>query len=225
MRNKGKVYPTPSSSSSSSSASPLPASSGDSFSVFKLLPAAILALAVTLSLEEREVLAYMITRSIKITNSTVRNKKKPLNNHKPPVFDCECFVCYTSYWFKWDSSPNRELIHKAIEAFEDHLNNGEDSRKKGKKRVKVGHHRLVGKSVIPPAEVQDAQSPPVFEAPTLQAKEDPDQISDNGEEEESQPPGDAAVTVSQEKGWARTVLPDVLGLLNSRLWSLWSPNV
>ena len=30
---------------------------------------------------------------------------------------------------------------------------------------------------------------------------------------------------SHHKGLARKVLPDVLGLLNSRLWSLWSPNV
>lgn len=33
------------------------------------------------------------------------------------------------------------------------------------------------------------------------------------------------VAVSNHKGLARKVLPDVLGLLNSRLWSLWSPNV
>jgi hypothetical protein len=30
---------------------------------------------------------------------------------------------------------------------------------------------------------------------------------------------------SHHKGLARKVLPDVLGLLNSRLWNLWSPNV
>lgn len=27
------------------------------------------------------------------------------------------------------------------------------------------------------------------------------------------------------KGLARKVLPDIMGLLNSRLWNLWSPNV
>ena len=66
IKNKGKVYPSPSSSSSSSSAIPCH-SDGDFLSVLKLLPAAILALASVLSLEDREILAYMITRSMKTT--------------------------------------------------------------------------------------------------------------------------------------------------------------
>lgn len=36
--------------------------------------------------------------------------------------------------------------------------------------------------------------------------------------------GGAAADI-HHKGLARKVLPDVLGLLNSRLWNLWSPNV
>ena len=60
IKNKGKVYPSPSSSSSSSLAIPCH-SDGDFLSVLKLLPTAILALASVLSLEDREVLAYMIT--------------------------------------------------------------------------------------------------------------------------------------------------------------------
>ena len=60
IKNKGKVYPSPSSSSSSSLAIPCH-SDGDFLSVLKLLPATILALASVLSLEDREVLAYMIT--------------------------------------------------------------------------------------------------------------------------------------------------------------------
>ncbi|KAJ6713716.1 F12F1.11-RELATED [Salix viminalis] len=114
IKNKGKVYPSPSSSSSSSSVG----GNGDRdvLSVFKLLPAAILALASVLSLEDREVLAYMITRS---------------------------------YWFRWDSSPNRELIHQVIEAFEEHLASGEMSRKhtRGKRRDKAGR-RAGEKSVL-----------------------------------------------------------------------------
>ncbi|KAA8533339.1 hypothetical protein F0562_033128 [Nyssa sinensis] len=140
MRNKGKVYPSlPSSSSMSPSFA-----NRDALSVLKLLPAAILALASVLSIEDREVLAYMITRSMKSANPSSmieekKNKKKS-NTHKPPVFDCECFDCYTSYWFRWDTSPNRELINQAIEAFEEHLANGEQSKRnnKGKKREKMG---------------------------------------------------------------------------------------
>ena len=60
IKNKGKVYPSPSSSSSSSLAIPCH-SDGDFLFVLKLLLATILALASVLSLEDREVLAYMIT--------------------------------------------------------------------------------------------------------------------------------------------------------------------
>jgi hypothetical protein len=123
IKNKGKVYPSPSSSSSSVGDN----GDRDVLSVLKLLPAAILALASVLSLEDREVLAYMITRSLKTTttnnpspslqDSKKKSSKKPQNNnnsqrsnHIAPIFDCDCFDCYISYWFRWDSSPNRELI-------------------------------------------------------------------------------------------------------------------
>ena len=135
--------------------------------MLKLLPAAILALASVLSLEDREILAYMITRSMKTTtpspitqdskwkppkkapnnhnkNSNNNNNNNTTNNtHKPPMFECDCFDCYTSYWFKWDSSPNYELIHQAIEAFEDHVAHGEKSKKvngRGKHRDKPTRH-------------------------------------------------------------------------------------
>ncbi|KAB2599101.1 hypothetical protein D8674_009372 [Pyrus ussuriensis x Pyrus communis] len=156
IKNKGKVYPSPSSSVPAGSSS----SDGYVLSVLQLLPAAILALASVLSLEDREVLAYLITRSMKNTPNTSSSsipaaqdpqkktsKKGPKKSastaaaHQPPMFDCDCFDCYRSYWFKWDSSPNRELIHQAIEAFEDHLANGERPKRnagKGKRRDKQG---------------------------------------------------------------------------------------
>ncbi|KAE8719655.1 hypothetical protein F3Y22_tig00109936pilonHSYRG00102 [Hibiscus syriacus] len=121
LKNKGKVYPSSSSSGE------------DHLSVLNLLPATILTLLHVLSLDERETLAYMITRSLKTTttnNNHSSSKKRPpptteaKSAHKQPVFDCDCFDCYTSYWFRWDSSPKRELIHQAIESFEAHLTNG-----------------------------------------------------------------------------------------------------
>ncbi|KAJ7945576.1 ATP-dependent tryptophan/phenylalanine/tyrosine adenylase, partial [Quillaja saponaria] len=150
IKNKGKVHPSPSSSSSSfssSSAIPYP-SNGDFLSVLNLLPAAILVLTSVLSIQDREVLAYMITRSMNTTSpssfiQTSRKKSSNKNNHtthNTPCFDCGCFDCYTSYWFRWDSSPNREFIHLAIEAFEDHLTNGEIPKKnssKGKKKERM----------------------------------------------------------------------------------------
>ncbi|GAB4827326.1 hypothetical protein Ancab_034213 [Ancistrocladus abbreviatus] len=120
----------------------------DSISTLKLLPATILALISANSLEDKEVLAYMITRSIKATanpsslleeniRNSRKNKKQPPSLHKSPLFDCGCFDCYTSYWLRWDSSPNRKFIHQVIEAFEEHLANGKlQSSKKANNRSK-----------------------------------------------------------------------------------------
>ncbi|KAK2971535.1 hypothetical protein RJ640_017904 [Escallonia rubra] len=89
VRNKEKVHPYP---SSSSAPPPLPPNA-EAFSVMNLLPAAILALVSILSLQDREVLSYMITRSMKSTNpATVSDEKKKTQKksgmpHKPSVFD------------------------------------------------------------------------------------------------------------------------------------------
>ncbi|KAK9117599.1 hypothetical protein Sjap_016546 [Stephania japonica] len=152
-KSKGKVHP---------SLDPTSPNSRDALlTMLKLLPTAIIALVSALTVEDREVLAYLITRSIKTTSPTsvIEEKKKckrPINRggtHKPPMFDCGCFECYTSYWYRWDSSPNRELIHQAIEAFEDHLTKGERSPKTNRAGRKRDHYkghghgqsRLVGK--------------------------------------------------------------------------------
>jgi len=101
------------------------------------LQSAILVLVSVLSAEDLEVLAYLITRSLNTTNVVSCKKKR---SHKAPLLDCQCFDCYTSYWSKWDSSSNRELINQIIEAFEDHLTRDEISAshtsKKNKKRAK-----------------------------------------------------------------------------------------
>ncbi|XP_022854619.1 uncharacterized protein LOC111375926 [Olea europaea var. sylvestris] len=252
MRNKGKVHPLIASSSSSSYSA-----SKEVSSVLKLLPAVILALISVLSFEDREVLAYMINRSLKLTNTPVfsagekKIKKSPANGHghKPPAsFDCECFDCYTSFWSRWDSSPNRELIHQAIEAFEEHLNTGEQSRKsnngKNRKKEKLGRRKSekiangVGVHDFPATEGKSERVVsllPVSETEVSAPKED-DEVAESEEsevkdvvvpkeeEEVVASPPSTAVDRSH-KGLARKVLPDVLGLFNSRLWGLWNPNV
>ncbi|GFY99946.1 hypothetical protein Acr_13g0013460 [Actinidia rufa] len=232
MRNKGKVYPSPSSSSTSMSSPP---ANRDSLSILNLLPAAILALISILSLEDRHVLAYMITRSIKSVHpsSIVEEKKKSLKKpdaHKTPIFDCECFDCYTSFWFRWDSSPNRELIHQAIEAFEEHLFSEEQTKKsnKGKKKEKMSRRRTEKPADCSetPAPVIEEEFPSVEESFVVILPEDnavlPENDATSPEKVEAAVRGSAA---SNHKGLARKVLPDVVGLLNSRLWSLWGPNV
>lgn len=263
IKHKGKIHPSPFSSA------PLPSPcTRDVLSVLKLLPAAVLALASVLSLEDREVLAYMITRSLDSSNLPSLNlessngrkrssKKQPSGGgggggpHKPSVFVCDCFDCYTSYWLRWDSSPNGELIHQVIEAFEEHLATGEASSKRagrGKRREKPGR-RVASLNEPAPAqsensttdpsaveeplavvstenEVQPVTSLEAEEAAAVEAVAEIEEDVSCVEEPELEV---AAATVpapgSHHKGLAWKVLPSVMGLLNSRLWNLWSTNV
>ncbi|KAH7570527.1 hypothetical protein ACOSP7_018738 [Xanthoceras sorbifolium] len=311
IKNKGKVYPSPSSSSSSSFSSSSTSTcsnvaggggGGDYLSVLTLLPAAIIALASVLPFEDREVLAYLIMRSMKTTVSSASNaaaatnppsfsQKKPSKKtpnsssgststaHKAPGLYCDCFDCYTSFWFRWDSSPNREHIHRAIEAFEDHLTSGESekSKKNGKgKRKDKTTRRLVADNnkqvvdvvpgpgrgrpqttilekqvevtteessssgstdfvaasfgVLPENEVAPVGSPEKESGP-YEENEAADVSNGSSPSEQlmevvrTSLPAAATSCSTHPKGLARKVLPDVLGLFNSRLWSLWSPNV
>ena len=196
------------------------------------------------------------------------------------MFDCDCFDCYTSYWFRWDSSPNRELIHQVIEAFEDHLTHGEKSKKnngRGKRRDKLSRTQAAQKQLpdvpaqseahsdLPMTTEMVAENNPyaelevssenniVISAPVTspektdngfegsERKEDENENENDAVEEEASSEvvldddddGDDVAGVGRtmtvpandhHKGLARKVLPDVLGLLNSRWWSLWSPN-
>ncbi|KAG9136843.1 hypothetical protein Leryth_004592 [Lithospermum erythrorhizon] len=240
MRNKGKVHPSPTSSAAS------PSSSADIPSILNLLPTTILTLLTLLSLQDKEVLAYMITRSLKTTinplnileektkkNQTLNSKTNKNIAHKAPMFDCECFDCYTNYWSKWNSSSNRELIHQAIEAFEEHLNTTNEvsllkNKGRNKKRDKMG--KKIGINLQPENQELSPEnqesSPENFVLPEKVENEVVSEVV----AEAAQPVKTAEMAAvggggSSHKGLARKVLPDVLGLFNSRLWSLWGPNV
>lgn len=128
---KGTVHP-----------SPPPTAAADFLS---FLPAAILTLAAALSPEDKEVLGYLISCSS--TNFPNFSKKKSRGggggggsgHDHPPLFSCDCFSCYMSYWVRWDLSPNRELIHEIIDAYEDGLAQGKKGKgKKERKKRGVG---------------------------------------------------------------------------------------
>ncbi|KAJ4879817.1 Uncharacterized protein Rs2_36871 [Raphanus sativus] len=219
IKKKGKVHPSPPPPSSS------PSSKGDDcLSVLKLLPAVILLLVSSLSPEDKQVLAYLITPSVKTTApnttpaasgrrrssfSSTKNKTARTHHHKTPRFDCECFDCYTSYWFRWDSSPNRELIHQIIEAYEDHITKSEKSNGGGRKKKEKSRRR--GRVVEPSGRTEEPVEPVVITSGEAKPEESP---------EMSRFP----VGTRQHKGLARKVLPDVMGLFNSRFWRLWNPN-
>ncbi|ESQ29156.1 hypothetical protein EUTSA_v10024108mg [Eutrema salsugineum] len=131
---KGTVHPSPATKSD------------DQF--LSLLPVAILSLVAALSAEDREVLAYLISNSGD-PNRISRLKKNKANeddHHHSPLFLCDCFSCYTSYWVRWDSSPNRQLIHEIIDAFEDSL---EMKKKRKDRRKRSGKSCVRVNSVVP----------------------------------------------------------------------------
>lgn len=254
-KNKGKIFPSPHLTFSS----PLPAvqqQDGQFLSVLNLIPAAILALVAVLSLEDREVLAYMITRSLKTPTgsgtvfSTSTKKLSSRNaangggndlSHRPPLFHCECFDCYTAYWFRWDSSPNRELIHRAIEAFEEHLATGEQVKEniRGKRRDKGRSRSELGRpepqlqmplveEILPEVNgVVRAEEESVVWVDEIMLLEENGVLvkKREGTYMDGSEMQAAAGTRNDHKGLARKVLPDVVGLLNSRLWKLWNPSI
>ncbi|KAA8526560.1 hypothetical protein F0562_008237 [Nyssa sinensis] len=113
LYSKGKVHPS------------LPAIADH----LSLLPATILTLTVALSPEDKQVLAYLISCSGTSNNFSGHRKtahKSGLHGgggggDHPPQFHCNCFRCYMSYWVRWDTSPNRQLIHEILDAYEEGL--------------------------------------------------------------------------------------------------------
>nr|DAD36163.1 TPA_asm: hypothetical protein HUJ06_006803 [Nelumbo nucifera] len=61
--------------------------------------------------KHREILTYLIScsgSSGSFSGGRSRNNHKSLSEDHPSSFHCNCFKCYTSYWVRWDSSPNRQ---------------------------------------------------------------------------------------------------------------------
>ncbi|GMI91442.1 hypothetical protein like AT1G12020 [Hibiscus trionum] len=118
------------------------------------LPATILTLAAALSPQDREVLAYLIscsnndfgnfsthgknTQKYPTKGSSSFSSRSGGDRDHPPLFTCDCFRCYMSYWVRWDSSPNRQLIHEIIDAFEDGLASCKKTKSKKDRKKKNG---------------------------------------------------------------------------------------
>lgn len=116
--------------------------------LLSFLPAAILTLTAALSPADREVLAYLISCASANFSSSQRKRTAAGSGSKggddhAACFNCNCFRCYMSYWAKWDSSPNRQLIHEVIDAFEESLLK-ESKKEKNKKERRKGKTVKVG---------------------------------------------------------------------------------
>ncbi|KAI3674930.1 hypothetical protein L2E82_51806 [Cichorium intybus] len=212
--NKGKIHP-----------SPPPPTTADHLS---LLPIAIATLAAALAPEDKEVLAYLLSCSVTPTTTTTNNNNnnnfsgntKPTNkinggdgdgggNH-PPQFNCNCFTCYTSYWVRWDASPNRQLIHEIIDAYEDGLIN---SKKSGKNKKERRKNKVVSSSSSssPHAPVTAAEkvshAPPQVEESMIE--------NDDGDVGGDQ--DNLIVGSSSEKGSVRKLV----SFIGGRIWGVW----
>lgn len=127
----------------------------ESFPVPKFLPETIITLSITLPHEDQEVLFYLIACSLKafsMENNQGKSTRKGRRNNTPhgPSFDCNCFECYLGFWGRWNGSPNRDVIHEAIEMFEDHMaeiGTASESGRNGKK-MKAREEKLHAKELI-----------------------------------------------------------------------------
>ncbi|KAI4384228.1 hypothetical protein MLD38_002411 [Melastoma candidum] len=240
IKNKGKVHPSPSSSSTTTTTT----AAAPILATLQLLPATVLALASVLPPPDQEVLSYLLARSL-LLSSDAKPSSSSSSAHGSSSFDCGCFDCYTIYWLRWDSSPNRDLIHRVIDAFEDHLSSSSNALVgKGKVRGgRAGGRRAKDRAVhrMDASSQEDGDNGGGADGNVggiPRGKKGDDQENDVSVAVEVSSPGSPlalprpASPVSrgvggggEHKGLARKVLPDVLGILNSRLWNLWSPNV
>uniref|UniRef100_A0A5B7A1L2 Uncharacterized protein n=1 Tax=Davidia involucrata TaxID=16924 RepID=A0A5B7A1L2_DAVIN len=180
---------------------------------FSLLPATILTLTVALSPEDKEVLAYLISCSGSSNNFSTHRK----TTHKsgvaggggggsggdhPPQFHCNCFRCYISYWVRWDASPNRQLIHEILDAYEEGL----FQKKIGKIRKERRKQRICN---VSDEEKRDSGESESVELSPSSAGGDVDQV--NGKD------GDDQVVVVVEKGSVRKIV----SFIGERIWGVW----
>ncbi|PIN21334.1 hypothetical protein CDL12_05970 [Handroanthus impetiginosus] len=210
---KGTVHPTPSVVSDQ---------------LLSFLPAAILTLTAALSPGDKEVLAYLISCSSPIfSNSHRQNAQKPAvaggskgGDDHPPCFTCNCFRCYMSYWVKWDSSPNRQLIHEIIDAFEDSLLK-ESKKEKNKKERRKGKSVKGNVSLVLDEPKKSELSNLTKEdfhfvdsntaAATAAAAENTGETGGGGDEEDS----------VEEEEFEKGSVRKFVNFLGERIWSVW----
>ncbi|KAM0935912.1 hypothetical protein DsansV1_C27g0197851 [Dioscorea sansibarensis] len=200
--------------------------------ILRILPATILTMIAVLSNEDKEVMAYLVARSV--SGAGLGEERPRRKGVHPPALDCGCFVCYTSFWSRWDRSPQREVIHQAIEEFEEHLAASEraaggsarsrrkDRREKGKKgkgkeiKTMEDEKKVVEEAV----NVGDGDG---VGGPSVEEGKEVEMEKGVGDVEEGMESAAAMAIVPVVAGDKRKDWADVMGTVVSRLWSLWSP--
>lgn len=171
------------------------------------LPATILTLATALSPEDREILAYLLSCSSAAAFSAHPRRNAAAEPDHSPLFICSCFGCYTSYWVRWDESPNRQLIHEIIDAFEDSLAQRNNNKIKGKKekRNKKGCNKQNHNNHL--SELKRSELPSDDSAELVSVVE-----SNTGGG------GGEVVAVVEEKGSVRRFM----SFVGERIWGAWA---
>lgn len=220
---KGKIHPSPAAASPPAAGVGLSSSKHDALEVLKVLPAAILVLTAALTREDKEVLAYLVTRSLHGPSAATAPAERKRGTAHRPLLDCGCFDCYTSFWSRWDASPDRELIHQAIEAFEEHLASTE---KRGAGRGARRRERRRMDRAEKVKERAEAAAEAVAEEEEKRIVEEPTTVTEapSGEEtgEDKSVGEEESVATGGEK---RRQWADVKELFDSVFWSLWGPAV
>ncbi|KAE8728853.1 Carboxylesterase [Hibiscus syriacus] len=112
---------------------------------------------------DKQVLAYLISCSnndfgnfsSRRKNNTPKTQAKRTSgsdSDHPPLFTYDCFRCYTSYWVRWDSSPNRQQIHHIIDAFEDEVSRSNNTKSKKERKKRGGSADNSSRSLKKPEE-------------------------------------------------------------------------
>ncbi|KAL6011565.1 hypothetical protein ACLOJK_002013 [Asimina triloba] len=208
-RSKGKIHPATAASASASSFSSSPCL------LLNRLPPEIRSLVSTqLPPEDLEILSYLIkTNHQPTTSSSASCTARSLS-----PFDCNCFHCCTIFWTRWDSSPSRNLIHQALDAFEQQ----QQTPRKRNRRVSADKSKKTAQksvSIQQPCRSDDGLEEVEKKSDISDVSEVGGVIFQQARAHQLQEEGE------EEDALERKVWPDVLGFLNSRLWCRWSPNI
>ncbi|XP_058758731.1 uncharacterized protein LOC131631984 [Vicia villosa] len=189
------------------------------------LPATILTLAAALSTEDREVLAYLIYCSSAATPTGNAKRSTVRNTDHATLFNCSCFRCYTSYWVRWDESPNRELIHEIIDAFEEWLAQSSKGGKKGKGKKEKRNKKGFGGKRSGPGCSGELNRSVVNELAEMESVGESSNSSSSGGGGGGSESGERVVVVGggggggedEEKGSVRKFV----SFIGERIWGVW----
>ncbi|XP_016482427.1 uncharacterized protein LOC107803260 [Nicotiana tabacum] len=133
----------------------------------------------------------------------------------PASFNCDCFSCYMSYWVKWDLSPNRQLIHEILDAYEEGLQSKKEKSKKERRNKNKGSNISSG-SVELKTTSSESNLNINGSVPAGSIESDPvEETSGNhsgGDEDES----------GGEEGGEKGSVRKFVSFIGEKIWSVWT---